>query len=108
MIAKYKDDIPSEVCDLHDTISEGITTIKSDIKWMLKIGYIVLAVSGTLVLSLWSFSRTLGSDIEAIKLQVAVTMKQIDTLEKTDKELKDDHLALRQSLKEVREKVMGR
>jgi hypothetical protein len=35
-------------------------------------------------------------------------MKQIDTLEKTDKELKDDHLALRQSLKEVREKVMGR
>ncbi len=81
MIPKHN----GEVCDFHVDLETTLSAIRTDIKWLLRLGYGAVAVVGTAVVVLWPYFHEITTSMQSMREQIAVNTKAIATICEQDR-----------------------
>lgn len=97
-----------ENCDDHIWFVELVTAIRNDLSWIKKIGYVLLAMAGTFIVSVWSVGYphliSLNEHMRRLESSTIIHAEKLSQLERTTDESKIDRREIRKCLDELKEK----
>lgn len=110
MAARHTGDFPTtpEVCALHLDQTAVLAGIRSDVKWLLRLGYGVTLVAAALIGLLYPYFSTLNHEMTALQAQMLVNTRQLAVLGEADQRSEADRLVIHKSIEELQKCIPQR
>ena len=98
------DEVPG-VCVLHLDLAELMTGIRTDVKWILRIGWSVLSIAGATVLAIigiiMPYFSSVNASLALLRSDIAVNAQQLAACNENWKRSADDRRDLHQAIQSL-------
>ena len=98
-----------EVCALHGPLTNYLTAIKADTKWILRLGYVAASVVGAsvvvMITVLFPYFAGINLEITKIKENVAILNSKVIELQGSDIRSETDRANMHRAIEELQKKV---